>query len=174
MIAIEIREALEKSYPNVTDLEFSIEHSGSAHEHPLIAIGVLLISSIVLETTAPAKLAEFTRYSERFMRAVARNMEISGLWANDRYDCWSWSRGEHVPQPENREFWDHAELPAPDSGHSSDGCVLECVAKGVSTDHSSRTHDYKAGLIRCRSVHERPRGAASVSHDRGRSSIQST
>jgi hypothetical protein len=75
MIAIEIREALEKSYPDVTDLEFSIEHSGSAHEHPLIAIGVLLISSIVLETTAPAKLAEFTRYSERFMRAVARNME---------------------------------------------------------------------------------------------------
>ena len=79
MIAIEIREALEKSYPDVTDLEFSIEHSGSAHEHPLIAIGVLLISSIVLETTAPAKLAEFTRYSERFMLAVARNMEISGL-----------------------------------------------------------------------------------------------
>ena len=114
MIAIEIREALEKSYPDVTDLEFSIEHSGSAHEHPLIAIGVLLISSIVLETTAPAKLAEFTRYSERFMRAVARNMEISGLWANDRYDCWSWSRGEHVPQPENREFWDHAEPPAPE------------------------------------------------------------
>jgi hypothetical protein len=106
MAAIEIREALEKCYPDVTDLEFSIKHSGFAHEHPLIAIGVLLISSIILKTTAPSKLAQFTRYSERFVRAVARNMEISGLWANDRYDFSSWYRGELVP-PENREFWDH-------------------------------------------------------------------
>jgi choline dehydrogenase len=43
-----------------------------------------------------------------------------------------------------------AEPPASDSGHCSDGRVLECVAKGVSADHSSRTHDYKACLIRCR------------------------
>jgi hypothetical protein len=90
MTAIEIREALEKCYPDVTDLESSIKYSGFAHEHPLIAIGVLLISSIVLETTAPSKLARFTRYSERFVRAVARNMEISGLWANDKYDFSSW------------------------------------------------------------------------------------
>ena len=46
MTAIEIREALEKCYPNVTDLEFSIKHSGFVHERPLTAIGVLLISSI--------------------------------------------------------------------------------------------------------------------------------
>jgi len=65
MIAIEIREALEKSYPDVTDLEFSIEHSGSAHEHPLIAIGVLLISSIVLERAWRAR--DFRQQPERWV-----------------------------------------------------------------------------------------------------------
>ena len=107
MTAIEIREALEKCYPDVTDHEFSIQNSGFAHEHPLIAIGVLLVSSIVLKTTATEKLAQFTRYSERFVRAVARNMEISGLWANDKYDCSSWYDGELVPGPEVLPFWDH-------------------------------------------------------------------
>jgi hypothetical protein len=36
-----------------------------------------------------------------------------------------------------------AELLASDSGHSCDGRVIECLAKGVSADHSSRTHDYE-------------------------------
>jgi hypothetical protein len=42
----EIRDALEERYPEVTDPEFNLEHTGIAHEHPLIAIGVVLISSI--------------------------------------------------------------------------------------------------------------------------------
>jgi hypothetical protein len=105
--AKEIRQALEKCYPDVTDLEFSIEHSGFAHEHPLIAIGVLLISSVVLETTDPAKLVRFTRYSERFVRAVACNMEISGLWANDKYDASSWYDGRLLLSPDDRRFWNH-------------------------------------------------------------------
>ena len=86
----EIRDALEERYPEVTDPEFNLEHTGIAHEHPLIAIGVVLISSIVLATTDPVRLMEYTRYSERFVRAVAANMQISGLWKNDKYDCSDW------------------------------------------------------------------------------------
>ena len=41
---------------------------------------------------------------------------------------------------------------APNSGHACDGRVFERVAKGVSTDHPSRTHDYKAPLVRSRNV----------------------
>jgi|SRR5215467_5905317 len=54
--AQEIRDALESRYPDVTDSEFNIAQSGFAHEHPLIAIAVVLVSSIVLGTTDPAEL----------------------------------------------------------------------------------------------------------------------
>jgi hypothetical protein len=67
-----------------------------------------------------------------------------------------------------------AELSAPDSGHSSDGRVLECVANGVSSNHSSRTYDYETCLARCRNVHGCRGSAVSRSHYKGRSSSQST
>src|SRR6266478_7492519 len=49
----------------------------------------------------------------------------------------------------------NAELPAPDRHHTSDGGVLERVAKGVSADHSCRANDHKALLARHRNVHVR-------------------
>lgn len=103
----EIREALEKYYPDVTDLEFNIKHSGYAHEHPLIAIAVVLISSIVLASTDPAELKEFTKYSGRFTRAVSANMQISGLWRDNKYDYSEWYSGELIPPPGNQIFWEH-------------------------------------------------------------------
>jgi hypothetical protein len=57
----EIRRAFEVRYPDVDDEQFSIEHSGFVHEHPMTAIGVVLISSAVLGTTDVDRLAEFTR-----------------------------------------------------------------------------------------------------------------
>src|ERR1700692_1637767 len=56
-----------------------------------------------------------------------------------------------------------ADLLAPNRRHTSDSGVLECVAKCVSADHSSRANDYDAPLARRRYVRH------SV-----RSSIQST
>src|SRR5215469_12406333 len=105
--AKEIRDALESSYPDVTDSEFNIAQSGFAHEHPLIAIGVVLISSIVLGTTDPVELERFTRYSKRFVRCVAGNMENSGLWKDNKNDCSEWYCDQLIPPPENRMFWDH-------------------------------------------------------------------
>ena len=107
LTAAEIRDALERRYPEVTDPEFNLEHSGVAHEHPLIAIGVVLISSIVLATTDAVRLVELTSYSERFVQTVAANMQISGLWRDGKYDCSDWQRGQLMPAPENRAFWDH-------------------------------------------------------------------
>jgi len=46
----------------------------------MTAIGVVLISSIVLGTTEVNRLAEFTRYDKRFIRAISGNMENSRLW----------------------------------------------------------------------------------------------
>jgi hypothetical protein len=66
-----------------------------------------------------------------------------------------------------------SKLPTPDSGYTSDGWVFERVAKGVSADHSSRAHDYKALLVRGRNIRY-GRHLAARYHDRMRSSIQST
>ena len=56
----------------------------------------------------------------------------------------------------------NVELPANDRRRRLDGGMLERIAKGVSTDHSRRAHQYKACLIPRRNVHPRPRGAANV------------
>jgi hypothetical protein len=110
--AEDIRSDFSVRYPDVDNDEFSIEHSGFIHEHPMTAIGVVLISSIVLGTTDPGTLAEFTRYSERFIRAIAGNMENSLLWRDGQYDCSSWYSGGLLPRDEreDREFWEHIQI----------------------------------------------------------------
>jgi hypothetical protein len=107
--AEDIRRALKMRYPDVHNDLFSLEHSGFVHEHPLSAIGVVLISSLVLGTTDVNRLADFTRYSKRFIRVIASNMENSCLWTGGKYDCSGWSSGNSFPrdQREDDEFWDH-------------------------------------------------------------------
>jgi len=56
----------------------------------MTAIAVVLISSIVLETTKVNKLAEFTGYSKRFIGSIAPNMENNRLWEDGTYKCESW------------------------------------------------------------------------------------
>src|SRR5215831_12655784 len=96
--AEEIRKALRQNYPDVDDDEFSMKHSGFIHEHPMTAIAVVLISSIVLGTTEVNKLAEFTGYSKRFIRTIAWNMENNRLREDGKYNCASWSSGNLLPR----------------------------------------------------------------------------
>ena len=107
--AEEIRKALRQIYPDVDDDEFSMKHSGFVHEHPMTAIAVVLISSIVLGTTEVNKLAEFTGYSKRFIRNIAWNMENNRLCEDRKYNCAGWSSGTLLSRNrrEEREFWDH-------------------------------------------------------------------
>jgi hypothetical protein len=74
-------------YPDVDNDQFSLEHSGFIHEHPMSAIGV---ASVVPGTTDVNRQAEFTRYSQRFIRAIAANMENSRLWKDGNYDYEGW------------------------------------------------------------------------------------
>src|ERR1700747_2626123 len=46
-----------------------------------------------------------------------------------------------------------AEFPAPNRRRASDGGVFERIAKSVSTNHSSRAHDYQALLTRAGNIH---------------------
>ena len=68
--AKDILRALKDRYPDPEDDQVSIEFSGFIHEHPMTAIAVVLISSIVLETTT--------------------NMENNRLWEDGTYKCESW------------------------------------------------------------------------------------
>ena len=112
--AEDIRKASIERYPDVNDYEFTIEHSGFFHDNPIMATDVILISSLVLGTTDPVKLAQFTKYSERFVRAIAINMENSGIWKDNRYDCSSWFSGGLIPSTdaEDYAFWEHVEIAA--------------------------------------------------------------
>ena len=110
--AQDIRRAFTKRYPDVDDDEFTREHSGFIHENPMTAIGVVLISSIVLGTTEVSRLAEFTKYSQAFIQVIAVNMENSRLWKDGKYDCAGWSSGNLLPRDEKEDskFWDHIEV----------------------------------------------------------------
>jgi len=107
--AEDIRSAFKARYPDVDDDQFSIEHSGFIHENPMTAIGVVLISSVLLGTTDIDWLTEFTKYSKWFVRTISVNMENSRLWKNGKYDCAGWSSGNLLPRDENEDnvFWDH-------------------------------------------------------------------
>jgi len=129
----DIRKAFTARYPEVDDDEFSAKRSGFAHEHPITAIGIVLISSIVLGTCDPTKLAGFTKYSKRFIRAIAANMENNRLWQDNKYHCSSWSSGNFLPrdQREDDEFWDHIHIavglmwkPDANSEISEDTCAI--------------------------------------------------
>ena len=110
--AEEIRTAFRMRYPDVDDDLFSLKHSGFVHEHPMTAIGVVLISCIVLNSTDVNRLSDFTRYGKRFIRVIAANMENSGLWKDGKYDCSGWSSGNSLPrdQHEDDEFWNHIQV----------------------------------------------------------------
>lgn len=112
-----IHTAFKERYPDVDDDDFSLQHSGYIHENPMDAIGVVLISSVALGTTDVGRLSEFTKYSRRFIQAIARNMENSGLWKDGKYDCARWSSGNLLPrsQHEDDEFWYDIQVAAGDS-----------------------------------------------------------
>jgi hypothetical protein len=105
----ELRKAFTARYPDVELSEFSNEVSGFAHEHPLTAIGVVLLSAVLLGTTDVGRIVEFTKYSTRFVRAIALNMENSRLWKDGEHDSSTWSSRDLLPtnESEDSSFWEH-------------------------------------------------------------------
>lgn len=105
--AEDLRKAFKARYPDVDNHDWALEHSGSVHEHRMTAIGVVLLASVLLRTTDVTELVKFTRYSRRFVHAIAMNMENSRLWKGGKYDYSGWSSVFPRNKREEREFWDH-------------------------------------------------------------------
>ena len=81
-------------------------------EHPMTAVGIVLISAIILGTTEISRLVKFTGYSENFISAIAFNMTQSKLWVNGRYDesqFSEWFSPDGIIS-DDVQFWDHIEI----------------------------------------------------------------
>lgn len=108
----DIRKALIERNPDVNDYEWAIEHSGFAHDNPIMATAIVLVSSVVLRTTNPGELAQFTKYSVGFTNAIAINMKNNRLRKNNQYDCSSWFSGSLIPSADAEIYavWEHVEI----------------------------------------------------------------
>ena len=80
-----------------------------ALRHPMTAICVVLISSVLLVRSDVDLLAEFTRYSKQFVRAISSNMDNSRLWKDGKYYCDAWSCNSLLPcdEKQEQESWEH-------------------------------------------------------------------
>lgn len=105
LVAIDdIRGELNRRYPDVND--------SPETDHPMIAVDVVLISAIILETTDIGRLVEFTGYSPTFISAVGFNMIQNKLWIVDgsvdsHYSRWFSPNGL---VSDDREFWEHIDI----------------------------------------------------------------
>jgi hypothetical protein len=100
----DIRVKLNVIYPEVNE--------PSENEHPMIAVGIVLLSAIILETTDIDRLVKFTGYSQEFIFAIAANMQHNELWENGRYKQEHWSRwfSPHWTIKDDDQFWTHIEI----------------------------------------------------------------
>jgi len=108
-------------YPDVDD---DLEH----YEHPMTAVGVVLLSAALVGTTKVKELARFTGYSRHFISAIVTNMQNNRLWI-DGYDCSSWLSPDGAI--DKKSLWEHIDLacgvlwlPGCDSDVSADTCMV--------------------------------------------------
>src|SRR5215471_17850007 len=82
----DIRPFIQTMFPSVED----DRDDDGPYEHPMTAVGLVLMSAATMGTTEPMKLILFTGYSRAFIAAIALNMQNNQLWLDDRYDVLNW------------------------------------------------------------------------------------
>jgi hypothetical protein len=85
----DLQQNMEVLYPDVED-DRKHEH----YEHPMTAVGIVLLSAALLETVKASSLARFTLYSCHFISAINLNMQNNKLWVDGRYDSSAWPTPE--------------------------------------------------------------------------------
>ena len=99
----DIRRKFNLKYPDPEDQP--------GHEHPMDAVGIVLLSSAILGTANIETLVKFTGYSRRFISAIAFNMKNNNLWVDsqygeDQYGSWFSPDGSI----DDKEFWDNVHI----------------------------------------------------------------
>jgi hypothetical protein len=121
----DIRRRFNLKYPDVNE--------PPEDEHPMAAVGIVLLSAVILGTTDIVRLVEFTGYSSAFISAIARNMEHNKLLEGGRYKedhRLRWISADGIITNDN-EFWDHIEIacgemwqPGIDTDFALDPCKI--------------------------------------------------
>jgi hypothetical protein len=123
LCASDLRQIMRVLYPDVEDGR----DDDLAYEHPLTAIGVVLLSAAFLETVDAGSLSRFTRYSGHLISAINLNMQNNKLWTEGHYDTSAWLSPDG--NIDERELWEHVEIatgsqwmPEGDTNISIDTC----------------------------------------------------
>jgi len=80
----------------------------ASYEHPLIAVGVVLLGLALLEMKSIRQQMAFNGYGYEFLSAIRLNMQNNQLWTNGQYDCSAWLRRNGTIDEDN--LWHHIEL----------------------------------------------------------------
>ena len=102
--AKDLRGVMHAMYPAVED---GRDDKGS-YEHPMTAVGIVLLSAALLGTTQAKHLTAFTGYSVHFVSAIALNMQNNRLWTERRYDHSAWLLEDETIDAE--QLWEHIEI----------------------------------------------------------------
>ena len=121
----DLRLVMQFLYPDDEDDRDEEENC----EHPMTAVGVVMLSAALVGTTKVKELARFTGYSRHFVSAIVINMQNNKLWIDGLYDCSSWLSPDGAI--DKRGLWEHIDLacgvlwlPGCDSDVSADTCMV--------------------------------------------------
>jgi len=99
------------------------------NDHPMTAVGIVLLCAAYRRSTDIDELAQLTGYSIDFVLAIAFNMENNKLWVNGEYSSPKWWLGNGCIDGE--EFWQHIDaacgdlwFPEGDTSVSADPCEI--------------------------------------------------
>ena len=122
---VDLLSIMQLLYPEVED----DRDDDANYEHPMTAVGVVLLSAAFLGTTKAKELVLFTGYSRHFISAITLNMQNNKLWNDGVYDCSEWLSPDGAI--DERGFWDHIEiacgslwLPVGDTYIAADTCMI--------------------------------------------------
>jgi hypothetical protein len=92
-----LRELMRAMYPDLDD--------GS--EHPMTAVGVVLLAAGIFGITDEAALIRLTGYPKAFIFAIRHNLRANGVWENGSYDCSGWLSSSGAIDEET--LWSHVD-----------------------------------------------------------------
>jgi len=102
--ATDLKGMMHAMYPDVENGRID----KASYEHPMTAVGIVLLSAAFLGTTAGRRLMAFTGYSGQFVSAIAFNMLNNRLWIDGRYEHSSWWLKNGTIGAE--QLWEHIEM----------------------------------------------------------------
>jgi hypothetical protein len=90
------KQIMNTRYPDVED---------GGREHPMTAVGIVLLAMAMGGITGPVQLAHFTLYQHSFVSGIIFNLMNNRVWKDRDYDASGWLSAEgHI---NDGKFWDH-------------------------------------------------------------------